>query len=174
PVPGLCDLLQPRGDRVEALAELRPRELVGLALTRGRIVDVAVDDPVVRGVCPCGGDVAFDEVDQCGAIGDDDRPTGVVVLLELHVAPFRTEDRTSTSGNATVLPGDPTTGLIDPTACPRAHPNANRPGQPACRSVPPRAGSHHREKPHRGLDGSVVGDLRGLVDELRDVPECPL
>src|SRR5699024_11358785 len=81
---------------------------------------------------------------------------------------------TSTSGNATVLPGDPTTGLIDPTACPRAHPNANRPGQPACRSVPPRAGSHHREKPHRGLDGSVVGDLRGLVDELRDVPECPL
>ena len=137
-VPRLRDLLQAGRDGVEPLAEPRPRQLVHLTVTGGRVVDVAVDQPVMGGVLARGGDVGFDEVDKGGAIRDDDRPSGVVILLELHVAPFRSVLRWSTS-STTDMPGALTTSFVDPTACLRAHPNSESSLRQACR--PAGAGS---------------------------------
>ena len=89
PVPRLGHLLQACRDGVEPVAETGPQELLHLAVARPGVVHVPVDEPVLRRVLTGGGDVLLDKVDKGGAIRNDDRPAGVVVLLELHVAPFR-------------------------------------------------------------------------------------
>ena len=88
-VAWLGHLLQTCGDSVKPVPEPRPRQFLDLAVTRAGVVHIPVDQMISRLVLSSRGHVELDEVNQGGAIGDDDRPAGVVVLLELHVAPFR-------------------------------------------------------------------------------------